>query len=73
MGLWSSKALLGGAVPFEGGASPSVADVGVFGVLKGLQGTCGVGGEGNWHEDIVRGDPVVRAWYERMDKIVGEI
>ena len=70
---WSEKALLDGKAQFEGGKAPSVADCGVFGVLKGLQGTCDEGQKGNWHEEIVRGDPVVRAWYERMDKLIGGI
>lgn len=53
--------------PFQGGDEPSVADVGVYGVFKGLENA-----KGEWF-DKVMGVGNVGEWYGRMGEIVGEI
>ncbi|GMH69325.1 hypothetical protein TrST_g1129 [Triparma strigata] len=60
-----SEALGGGH--FQGGGEPNLADVSVYGILKGLEE---VGGD--WFE-VVKGEEDVWAWYKRMEGIIGEI
>ena len=56
---WSKEGLGGGE--YNGGGEPNVADLGVYGVLRGLEE---VGGE--WFEGIVMADKKVNDWYGRM-------
>ena len=67
--VWSTDVLQQGEVQFEGGTSPSVADVAVYGVVKGLESVP----EQRFHSDIFLKNDVFRAWYERMNGIVGDI
>ena len=69
---WETDGLSG--KKFNGGEfAPNIADVGVYGVLKGLEITSG-GSEGvNWHAEIVLGNKVVKDWYVRMGNVVGEL
>lgn len=53
---------------FNGGQSPNVADLGVYGVLRGLEDTGGA-----WFDEIVMGKESVKGWYGRMKEEVGSL
>ena len=63
---WGGEGLKGRK--FNGGEVINVADLGVYGVLRGLEDTGGW-----WFEGIVMGDDRVRGWYERMKVEVGSL
>ncbi|GMI05365.1 hypothetical protein TrLO_g7650 [Triparma laevis f. longispina] len=63
---WKNDAL--NSAPFQGGDKPSIADIAVYGVLKGLED---VGGR--WFEERVKGDKEVEEWFSRVEGVVGEI
>jgi len=63
---WVDDAL--GEKRFEGGEIVSVADVGVYGVFKGLEIT-----GGDFFEKHVGGNERMRRWYEEVEAVVGEI
>ncbi len=63
--IWCNEAI--GDKKFQGGDAISVADVGVYGILKGLEGV-----EGDWI-DIVMGDERLKAWFGRCEEVVGAL
>jgi microsomal prostaglandin-E synthase 2 len=65
---WVGEALSGGVKQFEGGSVPSIADVCVYGVIKGVEGT-----KGRFFEDIFMAEPLMAKWYGEMHEIVGEL